>query len=147
MLIIAPSSGPVSLAETAFYTLATCGISPYNLTVTQAAILHCEYLTPESPDPATLRTMIWSINYGRLLSQTLSTLFAGRTYAPKCIIDNLNIQDWLQSHYINACGILADKIANFENGRLDVLIIGWDSFNEPSEGFCGWEELPLKVRL
>ena len=87
--------------------------------------------------------MLWSTNYGRLLSQTLFTLFfAGRSYAPKCIIDNLNIQDWLQSHYINACAILAERIANFENGRLlDDFIIGWDTFNEPSEGFCGWEDL------
>jgi len=87
--------------------------------------------------------VLWSTNYGHLFSQTLFTLFfAGCTYAPKCIIDNLNIQDWLQSHYINACGVLTDKIANFENGRLlDDFIIGWDSFNEPSEGFCGWEDL------
>ena len=87
--------------------------------------------------------MLWSTNYGRLFSQTLFTLFfAGRSYAPKCIIDNVNIQDWLQSRYIKACGILADRIANFENGRLlDDCIIGWDSFNEPSEGFCGWENL------
>ena len=87
--------------------------------------------------------MLWSTNYGRLLSQTVFTLFfAGRSYAPKCIIDNLNIQDWLQSHYINACAILANRIAKFENGRLfDDCIIGWDSLNEPFEGFCGWENL------
>ena len=87
--------------------------------------------------------MLWSTNYGRLLSQTLFTLFfAGRSYAPKCIIDNLNIQDWLQSHYLKACGIFADRISNFENGRLlDECVIGWDSLNEPFEGFCGWEDL------
>lgn len=89
--------------------------------------------------------MIWSTNYGRLLSQTLFTLFfAGRSYAPRCIIDNLNIQDWLQSHYINACGAFADRISKFENGRLlDESIIGWDSLNEPFEGLCGWVDLNL----
>ena len=87
--------------------------------------------------------MLWSTNYGRLLSQTLFTLFfAGRSYAPKCIIDNQNIQDWLQSRYIKACGILADRISDFENGRLlDECVIGWDSLNEPFEGFSEWEDL------
>jgi len=126
-----------------FWTLAACGINPHNLTATQASILHCEYPTPQSPNPTALPAMIWSTNYGRLLSKTLFTLFfAGRSYAPKCIIDNLNIQDWLQSHYIKACGTFADRIANFENGRLlDECVIGWDSLNEPFEGFCGWEDL------
>ena len=87
--------------------------------------------------------MVWSTNYGRLLSQTVFTLFfAGRDFAPNCIIDGVNIQDYLQNHYIEACGQLADRIKAFDNGSLfDECIIGWDSLNEPFEGLCEWEDL------
>ncbi|KAF8881269.1 hypothetical protein CPB84DRAFT_1751212 [Gymnopilus junonius] len=129
-----------------YWTLPACGISPYNITATQAAILHSEYPSPyPSPDPSTLPAMIWSTNYGRLLSQTIFTLFfAGRDFAPKCIIDNMNIQDWLQSHYIEAVGQLADRIKAYDNGSLlDTCLIGWDSLNEPFEGLCGWDDLSV----
>lgn len=87
--------------------------------------------------------MIWSTNYGRLLSQTVFTLFfAGRDFAPKCVIDGVNIQDWLQDRFIAACGQLAEKIKAFEGGKLlDDCVIGWDSLNEPFEGLCGWPDL------
>ncbi len=89
--------------------------------------------------------MIWSTNYGRLLSQTVFTLFfAGRAYAPNCVIDGANIQDYLQNHFIEACGRLADRIAAFEGGSLlDGCVIGWDSMNEPFEGLCGWEDVQV----
>ena len=86
--------------------------------------------------------MIWSTNYGRLISQTLFTLFyAGRDFAPKCIIDGQNIQDYLQSHYIEAIGRLADLIRETSPDLLDNCILGWDSMNEPFEGLVGREDL------
>ncbi|KAF6758690.1 glycoside hydrolase family 5 protein [Ephemerocybe angulata] len=126
-----------------FWTLAACGINPSNITATQSAIIHCEYPLSHAPDPASLPAMVWSTNYGRLLSQTLFTLFfAGRTFAPRCIIDGLNIQDYLQQHYIEACGRLADRIKAHDGGRLyEECVVGWDTLNEPFEGLCGWEDL------
>ncbi|KAF5318074.1 hypothetical protein D9619_012169 [Psilocybe cf. subviscida] len=126
-----------------YWTLAACGINPRHITATQSAILHCEYPLAHQPDPASLPAMVWSTNYGRLLSQTVFTLFfAGRDFAPHCIIDGVNIQDYLQNHFIEACGQLADRIRAYDNGSLfEECIIGWDSMNEPFEGLCGWDDL------
>ncbi|KAF8061781.1 glycoside hydrolase family 5 protein [Lyophyllum atratum] len=127
-----------------FWTLPACGINPRNLSATQSAIIHCEYPLPHIPDPAKLPAMIWSTNYGRLLSQTVFTLFfAGRAFAPRCIIDGQNIQDYLQSHYIEAFGVLADRVRATAPALLDECVIGWDSLNEPFEGLCGWDNLSV----
>ena len=111
------------------------------MTATQASIVHCEYPTQQNPDPASLPAMLWSTNYGRLAAQTLFTLFfAGRDFAPKCIIDDVNIQDYLEYHFFTAYGHLADRIRD-AGDLLDSCVIGWDSINEPFEGFCGNPDL------
>ena len=90
--------------------------------------------------------MIWSTNYGRLLSQTIFTLFfAGKEYAPKCVIDGVNIQEWLQAKYLGAISELAKRIAEWEveEEERKGVVIGWDSLNEPFEGLVGWDDLNI----
>ncbi|KAG8888988.1 hypothetical protein FRB98_006252 [Tulasnella sp. 332] len=124
-----------------FWTLAACGLNPRNFSAGLSAIIHSEYPLSNAPDPANLPAMIWSTNYARLISQTVFTLFfAGNTFAPKCVIDDVNIQDYLQSHFIDAFGLLADKIRD-AGDLFDECVYAWDSMNEPGEGFCGLEDL------
>ncbi|KZV68098.1 glycoside hydrolase family 5 protein [Peniophora sp. CONT] len=125
-----------------YWTIEACGLNARNFTATQAAVIHSEYPLAHEPDPANIPAMTWSTNYGRLAIQTLFTLFfAGKAYAPRCIIDGQNIQDYLQNAYIAALGALADRIASEAPELLDTCIIGWDSMNEPGEGFVGCADL------
>lgn len=124
-----------------YWTLLACGINPRHITATQSAIIHQEYPEPSNPDPQRLPAMIWGTNYSRMLSQTLFTLFfAGRDFAPKCILDGVNIQDWLEGHFIRSVGYLAKRMKE-AGGILDECVIGWDSMNEPFEGYCGLPDL------
>ncbi|GAA6008984.1 hypothetical protein JCM10207_004055 [Rhodosporidiobolus poonsookiae] len=124
-----------------YWTLLACGLEPQNFAKSCAAIIECEWPSPDSPDPANFPLMIWATNYSRLACQTVFTMFfAGRDFAPKCIIDGVNIQDYLQSHFLNAMRKLGEHIA--AAGDLnDECVIGWDSMNEPNAGYLGIADL------
>jgi hypothetical protein len=118
------------------WTLYAMGLNPQTFDTTEAALVHNTY-----PEPAEFPKMIWSTNYQRMANQVAWTLFfAGRDFAPKAIIDGVNIQDYLQGHFIDAVAHLAKRIN--EAGDLeDCPIIGWESINEPNRGLIGYKAL------
>lgn len=102
-------------------------------------------------DHEPLLRMVWLTNYYKLACASMFTLFyAGKTLAPQCTFDNgVNIQDYLQSHFLGAIGALVDRIHqctdnNGKNLLEDKVVIGYDSWNEPS---CGWIGLDCLDRL
>ena len=109
------------------WTLYACGLNPQSFAATEAALVHNTY-----PEPENFPKMIWSTNYTRMVCQVVFTLFfGGRDFAPKCIIDGKNIQDYLQDHFIGALAHLAKRI--HEAGDLEnEVVIGWESMNEPN---------------
>ncbi|KAJ5976777.1 hypothetical protein N7501_000119 [Penicillium viridicatum] len=118
------------------WTLYAAGLNPKSFKNTQAALVHNTW-----DNPAEFPKMFWCTNYTRLACQTMFTLFwAGRDFAPKAIIDGVNIQDYLQSHFIAACEYLAQRIQNSGDLEGDV-VIGWESINEPHKGLIGTQDI------
>ena len=87
--------------------------------------------------------MLWSTNYFRLAAATVFGLFfGGRDFAPKCIIDGMNIQDYLTKHYLGAISHLAQRIHEAGDLENDV-VFGWESLNEPNKGMIGYQDISV----
>lgn len=120
------------------WTLYAAGFNPKAFKKTEAALVQNTYDVP-----AEFPKMIWSTNYTRLVCQTMFTLFwAGRDFAPKAVIDGMNIQDYLQNHFIAACKYLAQKIHDAGDLEHDV-VIGWETMNEPHRGLVGVQDISV----
>jgi hypothetical protein len=57
--------------------------------------------------------------------------FAGNDFAPRLHVDGVPIQEYLQAHYINAVKQVALRLKDLPH------VVGYDSLNEPSQGFIG----------
>ncbi|KAI8589922.1 glycoside hydrolase family 5 protein [Geranomyces variabilis] len=102
--------------------------------------------TPTAATSSSFPAMIWTTNYQRLAAATIFTMFfAGRDFAPKCIIDGLNIQDYLQAHFLGACAHLAMRIHEAGDIENDA-VFGWESLNEPDRGLIGHVDLGVVPR-
>jgi hypothetical protein len=84
-------------------------------------------------DPNNQKTyppMYWDNNNVRFANATMWTLFFGGVdFAPNCKINGINIQEYLQDHYIGAVKQVAHRVKDFSS------IIGFDSLNEPKKGW------------
>ncbi|KAL2800773.1 glycoside hydrolase superfamily [Aspergillus keveii] len=120
------------------WTLYAAGLDPRGFKKTQAALVQNTW-----DSPAEFPKMIWATNYTRLVCQTMFTLFwAGRDFAPKAVIDGVNIQDYLQGHFIAAIKYFAQKIHDAGDIENEV-VIGWESLNEPQRGLIGYQDISV----
>jgi Glycoside hydrolase family 5 C-terminal domain/Cellulase (glycosyl hydrolase family 5) len=78
----------------------------------------------------------WPPSSGRHAVMTMETLFwAGNDFAPGLKVDGVPVQDYLQSHYINAAVQVALRLHDLDN------VIGFDLWNEPMQGYIGARDL------
>ncbi|KAL4164526.1 hypothetical protein KRP22_004392 [Phytophthora ramorum] len=120
------------------WTLECIGLEPRNFEATKAALCLETCGLPASKFPK----MIWPTNYGKLACATMFTLFwAGKKYAPNCYVDGVQIQEYLQSHYLDSMVALATALKGLPN------VAGFGTMNEPSAGFVGVKDLTKSVGM
>lgn len=132
------------------WTLHACGLDPDGFAGTHAAVRYAEWPADgdntleggldKAKNPKEMPPMMWTSNHTRLAASTVFALFwAGRDFAPRCVLDGVNIQEYLQGHYFRAYARLAEVLG-------DELAWGWDSMNEPEPGFVEWQDLNKNER-
>jgi hypothetical protein len=111
------------------WTFEAVGMDITRFAETGAAIVHATHGDP-------LPRMIWPTNSGKLAAATMFTLFfGGNDFAPQTRVDGEPVQEFLQRHYVDAIKHLALRLRGLSN------VVGYDTMNEPSAGFIGWEDL------
>ncbi|WP_411341253.1 cellulase family glycosylhydrolase [Sphingopyxis sp. J-6] len=96
-----------------------------------------DYASPERRQDA-YPQMSWGSNYRLPANGIMWTLFwAGQRITPDCLIDGVNVQDYLQRHYLGAMNEIARRLADMPH------VIGFDTLNEPS---LGWAGQPIAYR-
>lgn len=107
------------------WTFDAIGIDIRKLHTVGAAITH---QTTGDPFPR----MIWPTNSNLYGAATMFTLFfGGNDFAPNTHVDGVPVQEYLQSHYIDAICQLAERLKDLPN------VVGYDSLNEPGRGYIG----------
>jgi hypothetical protein len=111
------------------WTFDILGMDIKRFTETGAALVQN---TANGPLPR----LAWPSNYGKFACATMFTLFfAGNDFAPQTKVNGEPVQDFLQRHYFNTFKHLAQRLKDLPH------VVGYDTINEPSNGYIGWENL------
>lgn len=114
------------------WTLECVGLEPRHFAATKAALC----LETTGKPARAFPKMIWPTNYFKLAAATMFTLFwAGQRLAPSCRVNGIQVQEYLQSHYLNALTELARALRGLPN------VVGFGSMNEPACGYIGVRDL------
>ena len=111
------------------WTFEAVGMDITKFKATGAALTHQEHGDP-------LPRMIWPSNTGRFACATMFTLFfGGNDFAPDTRVEGVPVQEYLQGHYINAVRQVALRLRDLPN------VVGYDTLNEPLQGYIGCPDL------
>jgi len=115
------------------WTFELVGMDITKFQETGAAFTHQAHGDP-------LPQMIWSTNATKLAAATMFTLFfGGADFAPFTKIEGKSAQEFLQSHFIRSIQKLAENVSALPN------VVGFDSMNEPVEGWIGLKDLNKRI--
>jgi Glycoside hydrolase family 5 C-terminal domain/Cellulase (glycosyl hydrolase family 5) len=120
-----------------FYSRASGGDGAPYWTLTKLGLLPDSTNEPGAPQEQPARPLgYWPPTAARLSVDTMETLFwAGNDFAPELKVDGMPVQEWLQSHYVNAMRQVALRLRDLNN------VAGYDTYNEPGTGFAGVNDL------
>jgi hypothetical protein len=111
------------------WTFEIVGMDITHFHQTRAALVH---QTHGDPFPR----MVWASNSVRLAAATMATLFfAGNDFAPATSVDDVPVQEFLQSRYIQAMQQVAERMKDMPN------VLGFGTMNEPIAGYIGHKDL------
>ncbi|RDE16876.1 MAG: glycosyl hydrolase family 5 [Candidatus Thorarchaeota archaeon] len=112
------------------WTLEKVGLDLTKFDASEAAFLMQRRYNPN--DPKAYPPMSWPQNKTRFAAANMWTLFfGGKDFAPSCLVEGQNVQDYLQEHYFNALKQVAAFAKDMD------YVLGFDTLNEPDQGWIG----------
>lgn len=112
------------------WTFEKVGLDFTAFDASEAALVMQYRYDPENPKA--YPPLYWTGNALRFASATMWTLFfGGCDFAPSCVIDGVNVQEYLQLHLLNALKEVARRVKD------NPYVLGFDCLNEPQQGWIG----------